>query len=50
MSKSAHQLNESYDRVIQKFNEIDDRMETIEYLIIGLYALIPLMVAMGWFF
>lgn len=50
MSKVTQEIEDSYNRVIQKFDEIDNRTETIEYLIIGLYVLIPLMATMSWFF
>jgi hypothetical protein len=50
MSKATQQLNESYDRVIKKFNEIDQSFDTTERLIMGLYVLIPATFLLGWFF
>ena len=43
-------LDESYDRVIEKFNEIDQSFDTTERLIIGLYVLIPATCLLGWLF
>jgi hypothetical protein len=43
-------LDESYNRVIEKFNEIDQSFDTTERLIIGLYVLIPATFLLGWLF
>jgi len=42
------QLDESYDRVIEKFNEIDQSFDTTERLIMGLYVLILATSILGW--
>jgi len=50
MSKVTQEVEDSYNRVIKKFDEMGARMETTEYLIIGLYVLVPIMSTIGWFF
>ena len=42
------QLDESYDRVIEKFNEIDQSFDTTERLIMGLCVLILATSILGW--
>ena len=58
MSKAKQELIESYDRleksfnrVMLKFDEVDQSFHNTERLIIGLYVLIPTSFAiLSWFF
>jgi len=47
MSKVNQELEESYQRVIDKFDEIDINLNKTEKLIWGLYIFIPLMAVIG---
>lgn len=47
MSKGSYELEESYQRVIKKFDEIDINLNKTEKLIWGLYIFIPLMAVIG---
>lgn len=47
MSKVNQELEESYQRVIDKFDEIDVNLNKTEKLIWGLYIFIPLMAVIG---
>jgi hypothetical protein len=57
MSKAKQELIESYDRleksfnrVMLKFDEVDQSFDNTERLMIGLYVLIPTVAILSWFF
>jgi hypothetical protein len=47
MRESEKQLEQSYQRVIQKFDEIDYNLDKTEKLIWGLYIFVPLVAIAG---
>lgn len=47
MRESEKQLEQSYQRVIQKFDQIDYNLDKTEKLIRGLYIFIPIMAIVG---
>lgn len=47
MSKGEYELEQSYQRVIKKFDEIDVNLNKTEKLIWGLYVFIPFMAIIG---